>query len=147
MTEERLVLFNEQYVNMCGTAADQIVPGVKFEHVVREGRRHVIGQGNNVFIFPGLGLGAIVSQTQEITDEMFSAAARTLADCVSEERLDAGAIFPPQEELRDVSFRIACAVVRCARDASLGRAIPDHEVEGAVRNAVWYPSYIPIVAR
>lgn len=123
-----------------------VATGSPFEDVIREGQRHVIGQGNNVFIFPGLGLGAIVAQAQEITDEMFAAAARTLAGCVSAERLAVGAIFPAQDDLREVSFRVACAVVRHARDANLGRAIPDHEVDEAVRSAVWYPSYIPIVA-
>jgi malic enzyme len=123
-----------------------VATGSPFEDVIREGERHVIGQANNVFIFPGLGLGAIVSGAQEISDEMFSAAARTLADCVGAERLATGAIFPSQDDLRAVSFRIACAVVRCARDANLGRAIPDSEVEESVRSAIWYPSYVPIVA-
>jgi malic enzyme len=112
-----------------------------------EGRRRVIGQGNNVYIFPGVGLGALVSEAREIDDEMFSVAARTLAACVSEDRLALGALFPSQDALRDVSFQIACAVVRHARDAQLGREIPDDEIEGTVRSAVWYPSYIPVVAR
>jgi malic enzyme len=124
-----------------------VATGSPFEDVVREGQRYVIGQSNNVFIFPGVGLGAIVSKTREITDEMFSIAAQTLANHVSEERLAVGAIFPSQECLRDVSFQIACAVVRCARDAHLGRVIPDEEIEEAVQSAVWHPDYIPILAR
>jgi malic enzyme len=124
-----------------------VATGSPFGDVTYEGRRHLIGQSNNVFIFPGVGLGAIVSRTSEITDEMFLAAAQTLADCVSEERLALGAIFPNQNELREVSFRIACAVARCARDAAMGLAIADDQVESAVRSAVWYPSYIPIVAQ
>ncbi|KPK12212.1 MAG: hypothetical protein AMJ62_15970 [Myxococcales bacterium SG8_38] len=123
-----------------------VATGSPFGDVTYEGRRYLIGQSNNVFIFPGVGLGAIVSKTSEISDEMFLAAAQTLADCVSEERLALGAIFPNQSELRDVSFRIACAVVRCAREARLGRAIPDDQIESSVRSAVWYPSYIPILA-
>jgi malic enzyme len=124
-----------------------VATGSPFEDVIREGQRYVIGQSNNVFIFPGVGLGAIVSKTREITDEMFSIAAQTLANHVSEERLAVGAIFPSQECLRDVSFQIACAVVRCARDAHLGRVIPDEEIEEAVQSAVWHPDYIPILAR
>ena len=120
-----------------------VAAGSPFEEVVHEGRRHVIGQANNVFIFPGVGLAAIVSGASEITDGMFAVAARTLAERVSEERLALGAIFPGQDELRDVSFRIACAVVRYARDAQLGKQIPDPEVEPSVREAVWDPSYIP----
>jgi malic enzyme len=124
-----------------------VATGSPFEDVVHAGRRHVIGQSNNVFIFPGVGLGAIVSEAREISDEMFAVAAQTLAGCVHDDRLAQGAIFPSQSELREVSFRIACAVVRTARDAHLGRAIPDDEIEETVRRAVWSPSYIPIVAR
>ena len=124
-----------------------VATGSPFADVVRAGQRCVIGQSNNVFIFPGVGLGAIVSEAREISDEMFAVAARTLASCVGEERLAVGAIYPSQSELREVSFRIACAVVRSARDAGLGRAIPDGEIEDTVRRAVWSPSYIPILAR
>jgi malic enzyme len=124
-----------------------VATGSPFEDVVYQGRRHVIGQGNNVFIFPGVGLGAIVSEAQQVDDGMFAAAARTLADCVGEDRLAQGAIYPSQSALREVSFRIACAVVRSARDARLGRAISDDEIEATVRSAIWFPDYIPIVAR
>ena len=124
-----------------------VATGSPYDDVTYGGKRHVIGQSNNVFIFPGVGLGAIVSEVREINDEMFLIAAQTLASCVSEERLALGAIFPSQNELREVSFQIACAVVRCARDARLGRMIPDEEIEAATRSAVWYPSYIPILAQ
>ena len=124
-----------------------VATGSPFEDVVYAGKRTVIGQSNNVFIFPGVGLGAIVSEAREISDEMFAVAAQALSGCVREDRLALGAIFPSQSELREVSFRIACAVVRTARDAHLGRAIPDDEIEETVRRAVWSPSYIPIVAR
>jgi malic enzyme len=124
-----------------------VATGSPYDDVTYEGERHVIGQSNNVFIFPGVGLGGIVSETREINDEMFLIAAQTLASCVSDERLALGAIFPSQNDLRQVSFKIACAVVRSARDAQLGHVIPDDEIEATVRSAVWYPSYIPIVAQ
>jgi malic enzyme len=124
-----------------------VATGSPYDDVTYEGKRHVIGQSNNVFIFPGMGLGAIVSETREINEEMFLIAAQTLAGCVSEERLALGAIFPSENDLREVSFQIACAVVRYARDAHLGRVIPDEEIEATIRSGVWYPSYIPILAQ
>ncbi len=123
-----------------------VATGSPYDDVVYEGKRHAIGQSNNVFIFPGIGLGAIVSNTREINDEMFLIAAHTLASCVPEECLALGAIFPSVNDLRGVSFRIACAVVRSARDAHLGRVIPDDDIEATIRSAVWHPSYIPILA-
>jgi malate dehydrogenase (oxaloacetate-decarboxylating) len=124
-----------------------VATGSPFADVSYGGRTHVIGQGNNVFIFPGVGLGAAVSEAREVTEEMFAIASRTLAECVTPERLDAGAIYPHQDELREVSFRIACAVVKYASDNHLGRYIPDDKIEPTVRRAAWYPDYVPIVPK
>jgi len=123
-----------------------VATGSPFPDVEFEGRKHVIGQANNVFVFPGVGLGAIVSQTSEVNDEMFFIASKTLAECVSADRLDQGAIYPHQSKLREVSFKIACAVVRYASQKHLGRSVTDDKVESLVRKAVWEPHYIPIKA-
>ena len=124
-----------------------VATGSPFPDVEYEGRTYVIGQGNNVFIFPGVGLGAVVSEASEITNEMFSIASRAMAECVSPERLDAGAIYPHQDELREVSFKIACAVVKYASESHLGRFIPEEKVEEVVRAAMWYPEYVPVVRK
>ena len=110
------------------------------------GKRHVIGQANNVFIFPGVGLGAAIAEAREVTTEMFHIASATLARLVSQERLDVGAIYPHQSELRRVSFEIACAIVRYASEHNLGRRIDPEDVEATVRAAVWDPSYVPVHA-
>jgi len=95
----------------------------------------VVGQANNVYIFPGLGLGAIVARAREIPDSAFLVAARTLAAQVSAERLASGAMYPPIADLRPVSRSIAIAVAE-----SLGA---DGDVAAAVDAAMWQPDYLP----
>ncbi|MFO0759049.1 MAG: NAD-dependent malic enzyme [Byssovorax sp.] len=123
-----------------------VATGSPFDDVEYGGKRHVIGQANNVFIFPGLGLGALVAEAREVTDEMFLVASQALADHVSDERLRQGTLYPHQSELREVSFKIACAVVRYASDHDLGRRVPADKVEDLVRSVVWDPSYVPLHA-
>jgi malic enzyme len=120
-----------------------IATGSPFAPVEMDGAAHVIGQANNVFIFPGLGMGAIVSEVREITDELFLVAARTLAEHVSAERLASGSLYPPAHDLREVSRAITLAVVRYAREAGTGRAFHDDQLEAAVDAAIWFPAYVP----
>jgi malate dehydrogenase (oxaloacetate-decarboxylating)(NADP+) len=75
---------------------------------------------------------------------MFHVASATLARLVTQERLDRGAIYPDQSELRRVSFEIACAVVRHASENDLGRRIRPEHVEETVRSVVWDPHYVPV---
>ncbi|HZS35156.1 MAG TPA: NAD-dependent malic enzyme [Methylomirabilota bacterium] len=121
-----------------------VATGSPFPPVTVGGRTIRTGQSNNAFVFPGLGLGALVAEAREISDGMCRAAADALAAQVSAEDLAAGSVFPPIGELRRVTRRIAEAVVREARDAGLGRAIPDDAVGGAVAAAIWEPCYPPL---
>jgi malic enzyme len=120
-----------------------VATGSPFEPVIRAGRTHAIGQANNVFIFPGMGLGAIVAEAREITDEMFLLAARTLSEMVSAERLESGALYPPVSDLRSVSRQIALKVVCQSRDCGVGRLYRDEEAADAIEAAMWYPEYLP----
>ena len=107
-----------------------------------DGQR-TIGQANNVFIFPGVGLAAIVAEAREVTDDSFLVAAHELAGLVSTERLAVGAIYPPVGELRAIARAIAIAVVRHFRDTGYGRQYRDDEIEPAVDRAMWWPEYRP----
>jgi malic enzyme len=123
-----------------------VASGSPFPAVDVPGRgSRTIAQANNVFVFPGVGLAAIVAGAREITDQAFIVAARELASAVTPDRLADGGLYPPIEELRAVSRRIAIAVVRHLRDTGYGRYLHDDEVEPAVDRAIWWPDYLPYV--
>ena len=82
-------------------------------------------QGNNSYIFPGVGLGVIVSRATRVTDEMFMAAAQSLAHDVTDTDLAQGSLYPPLSTVRDVSARIAADV------AEIAKAAAEIEVHGA----------------
>ena len=103
----------------------------------------IIGQANNVFIFPGVGLGALVAEAREVTDEAFLTAAEELAGSVAPERRALGGIYPPIGDLRAIARRIAIAVVRRLRDTGYGRQFRDEEIEPAVDAEMWSPDYRP----
>jgi malic enzyme len=112
-----------------------VATGSPFAAVEHGGRRHETGQANNAFIFPGVGLGAIVAEARTVTDRMFLLAARALADEVTDDRLAIGALYPPVSALRAVSRRIAVVVAREAGGLD--------DVEGAIDAAMWWPAYVP----
>jgi malic enzyme len=120
-----------------------VAAGSPFEPVSYGGREIRIGQCNNTFIFPGLGLGALVAEAREVSDRMFRAAAECLAAQVSDGELAAGALYPRVRDLRGVSTSIAFAVAREARDGGLGRPLGDDDIRRAVADAQWEPRYGP----
>jgi malate dehydrogenase (oxaloacetate-decarboxylating) len=115
---------------------------------VRVGDRDVaIGQGNNAFIFPGLGFGAILAHASEITDSMVQAAAYALAEYVAEKHLAHGQIYPPVQEMRDVSRHVATRVAERAFDDGVARTKKFDRAGAAehVRARMWEPRYLPFV--
>ena len=117
-----------------------VATGSPFPDVEYRGWRHKIGQGNNAFIFPGLGLGASAVTARMVTDDMIDAASRALAEQVTAEERAAGQVFPAIDRLRAVSFAVAVAVGRRAVETGVGRANAD-SVEDTVARRVWQPRY------
>jgi malic enzyme len=121
-----------------------VATGSPFDPVVHRGKTYRIGQGNNAFIFPGVGLGLCVGRVRRVTDAIFLHAARALAQLVSPADLEQGAVFPELTRIRDCSHQVACAVIR--RAFAEGHASPEIllGLEDTVSPAMWFPKYRPI---
>ena len=115
--------------------------GSPFDPVDFDGKTYVPGQGNNAYIFPGVGLGAIFSKTRTISDEMFLAAAEALAGTVSEHDLELGRLYPSLSDIREVSAKIAVAVAEVAYRQNLAMAPPDVDMEDRILANMYVPDY------
>ena len=114
--------------------------GSPFEPVKLDGRTHVPGQGNNAYIFPGVGLGVVATGATRVPDEMFLAAARTLASHVTDSELAEGRVYPALPRIREVSKAIAVAVAGVAERRGL--ATVSGPVDGDTIDSLFYePTY------
>lgn len=119
--------------------------GSPFDPVNLKGETFEPGQGNNAYIFPGVGLGVIATRSKHVTDEMFMAASRALADEVSKEDFKRGSIYPPLSRIRPVSAKIAVAAAEIAYDQGLAGAPKPDDLGAFIRSHIWepnYPSYV-----
>ncbi len=124
-----------------------VATGSPFAPVVRGDTTIPIGQGNNAFIFPGLGFGTILSDAREITDAMVLSASDALTEYTAEKHGAAGLVYPPVEELQEVSMRVAAAVIRqaFADGVATSTSVTPETAERHVHEKFWRPEYLPFV--
>jgi malate dehydrogenase (oxaloacetate-decarboxylating)(NADP+) len=115
--------------------------GSPFDPVRFGNRAFVPGQGNNAYIFPGVGLGAVTARSNRVTDGMFLAAARVLAGLVSDEDLDLGRVYPRLSQIREVSAQIAAEVATIAYREGLARREPPEDILADIREQMFQPIY------
>ena len=120
-----------------------VATGSPFDDVVYDGRRIRVGQCNNAYIFPGVGLGVIASNARRVTDAMFVAAARALSELSPARRDSSQPLLPPLSEVRDVAKRVAVAVALQAQRDGLAEALPHDELQRRIESTMWTPDYLP----
>lgn len=132
-----------------------VATGSPFDPVNYDGVEHRIGQCNNVFVFPGVGLGVLGSGAREVKPQFFTAAAHAVSSCVSKADMAQGCLMPPVHTLNEVSGKVALAVAMSAVEHGVSRpcvfASFQHEGDEArmselLRRMRWEPEYLPIVA-
>lgn len=120
--------------------------GSPFDPVRMKGKIYVPGQGNNMFIFPGVGLGATLCQSKKVTDGMFYAAAKALADRVTEEELALRTVYPDLRKIREISANIATKVCEMAFDEGLAQIERPDDIYSFVKSKMYEPDYPAYVA-
>jgi malate dehydrogenase (oxaloacetate-decarboxylating)(NADP+) len=115
--------------------------GSPFDPVELNGQVLKSGQGNNAYVFPGIGLGAIVSEARTLHDDVFLIAARSLADHVEEADLARGSLYPPLTSIRELSIEIAVQVAQLVYDSKLSNTAQPDDLEQHIRAMVYQPYY------
>jgi malate dehydrogenase (oxaloacetate-decarboxylating)(NADP+) len=116
--------------------------GSPFKPVAYQGKTFVPGQGNNAYVFPGVGLGVIASQATRVTNEMFFVAAKTLAGMVAEKDYAQGRIYPDLRRIREVSAAIAAAVADVVFQRGLTTMKRPADLPGHIKAQMYDPTYM-----
>ncbi|MFN7956939.1 MAG: NAD-dependent malic enzyme [Holophagaceae bacterium] len=127
-----------------------VATGSPFEPMDWKGHTLQASQCNNMYIFPGVGLGALVCKATRVTDSMFLAASRAISEFVTPQQEAMGLLLPEMRDIRRVSAAVAKAVGIEARNAGLGRLLDDDQIGAVVTRAQWvpaYPAYRPGILR
>ncbi|MFO7889082.1 MAG: NAD-dependent malic enzyme [bacterium] len=120
--------------------------GSPFDPIKYKGKTYETGQGNNMYIFPGVGLGAVACEATKITDSMFYTAAKTLAEMVERKTLDKGKVYPDLKNIRKISANIATSVCKLAYSKGLAWAKEPEDILEFVQHKMYNPGYIPYKA-
>lgn len=115
--------------------------GSPFPPFTYNGKTFYPGQGNNAYIFPGVGLGVVACKAKYVTDSMFFTAAKTLASLVNESDLESGRIYPPLSTIKDVSAKIAEAVIEVAFKENLAQIKRPKNIAKYVQDIMYEPVY------
>jgi malate dehydrogenase (oxaloacetate-decarboxylating) len=118
-----------------------VATGSPFPAVSFDGKTHEIGQANNVFVFPGMGLGVLTAGARRVSGKMFLAASKALAAAVSEELIESGQIYPSISDVRATSLQVARAVAHQAVAEGLADPVPD--LDRRIEEEMWFPEYLP----
>ena len=116
-----------------------VATGIPSDNVIYKGVEYIIGQANNALIYPGLGLGVLVSEASLLTDEMIGAAAHSLSG-ITDITKPGAPVLPPFKYVADVSIKVAEAVAKKAQEQGLARA-QEKDMAKAVRDFKWIPKY------
>lgn len=115
--------------------------GSPFDAIKYDGKTLRPGQGNNAYIFPGIGLGAIACKATKISDEMFLTAAKTLSETISDDDLETATLYPSLQDIREVSIDIAVAVAEKAYEQDLAQLDKPNDLKSYIESLMYDPYY------
>jgi malate dehydrogenase (oxaloacetate-decarboxylating)(NADP+) len=115
--------------------------GSPFEPVTLLGKTFIPGQGNNVYIFPAMGMAVLATQASRVTEEMFIVAAKAVADQVTQDELDSGLIYPPQSQILNASLRTATKIAEYIFEQGLARVKKPKDIEAHIHKMAYKPVY------
>ena len=124
-----------------------VATGTPFKTVDYKGKKYVPSQCNNAFIFPGIGLGSVISKASKITDNMFFAASIALRDYAEKCKVckENNQLLPPISEVREINWDVTVAVIKQAIADGVSQMNPNADIEAEIRKVIWEPKYLPYI--